>query len=130
MRLEELKKLAESATTHYPMTKEEFDSETVIPCPTCETAGHLEEYSQYQSAGDLPAGYQVFGIGQSYVNLEKFIETFNPQTALRMIELLERAKKELELMCSYFETDRTVLLHRNDIVPDATKWLKDLEELG
>jgi hypothetical protein len=43
-------------------------------------------------------------------------------------QMLERAKEEFELMCAYFGRDWQVVLHKNDVVPDAKKWLEDLRQ--
>lgn len=43
-------------------------------------------------------------------------------------DMLERSKSEMELMCSYFESDWQVVLHKNDVLPGAKKWLSDLEK--
>jgi hypothetical protein len=37
--------------------------------------------------------------------------------------LLIKAKSETELLVSYFERDRQVVLHANDVVPASKKWL-------
>lgn len=44
-------------------------------------------------------------------------------------ELLEMAKKEMALMCGYFQNDLQVILHRNDVVPSFRGWLSDYDKL-
>lgn len=113
MTLSELRKLAQSATSgNWNYEYERYSARCVIGVKPVDD--RWIAHCQPELNGD---------------NNAKFIAAMNPATALRMIELLERAKKELELMCAYFEHDRQVVLHKNDIVPDSKKWLKDLEDL-
>lgn len=110
MTLSELRKLAQSAT----------------PGSWQDGGAHIFTSQEFKNEGPLIADF--YKCTDSQANID-YITALNPSTALRMIELLERAKKEFELMCAYFEHDLQVVLHKNDIVPDAKKWLKDLEEL-
>ena len=100
MTLSELKELAQSATPGKVISHDqEYDSWIAIVDEKTKAVSPLGSFDKPEDA--------------------KYYAAMNPAIALRMIELLERAKNYIECECWDFKPE---------ICPICT-WLKDLEEL-
>lgn len=100
MTLSELKKLAQSAT----------------PGSWQDGGDHIFASQEFKNEGPVIADFYKCRDSQSNID---YITALNPSTALRMIELLERAKVYIEHSTS----------RRQDVRDKRAQWLKDLEEL-
>ena len=93
---EHLREVAERATP------QDFDSAEIvakdgwIECPCCSGEGSVELTADYCNYDNEAIGVQFYGVGHAYVNAEEFYRTFNPATAIALLDELAALRKENE----------------------------------
>ena len=93
---EHLREVAERATP------QDFDSAEIvakdgwIECPCCSGEGSVELTADYCNYDNEALGVQFYGVGPAHVNAEEFYRTFNPATAIALLDELAALRKENE----------------------------------
>ena len=94
---QDAKRVREAATRLLPPKPLEDDG-TCFYCPVCEGEGTVDDHQIVEFDTELAAYVHCYGIGDSYTNLEKFIQQ-SPQTQERLERALELAIDTLTDAC-------------------------------
>jgi hypothetical protein len=108
--LSELEQLARAATPqNFDSAKEDIRIGGVFECPLCGGEGEVELSVDYCNYDNAAMGVQFYGIGKEFRTAESYYRAANPQTVLKLCEIIRAQHEVLADVGRHDERERIVL---------------------
>jgi hypothetical protein len=112
--INDLEKLARAATPqNFDSAKEDIRSGDIVECPMCGGEGEVEVTADYCNYDDVAIGVQFYGVGKEFRSAEAYYRAANPNTVLKLCEIIRRQHEVLFSVAKHDQRERVVLYGRS-----------------
>ena len=101
IKLSDLESLARAATPQDFDSAATKDEGGFVECPACGGEGSVEIEADYCNYDNAAMGVQFYGIGKEFGTAEAYYRAANPQTMLKLIEIIRAQHQVIEAICRW-----------------------------